>query len=62
MKNLTQALLKKVKESISLRTSHSEEYTESFRQAETFITATINGQLEFIPLQLLFIQNNKYQI
>ena len=62
MKNLTQALLKKVKGSISLRDTHSEEYIESFRQAETFITATINGQLEFIPLQLLFIQNNKYQI
>ena len=62
MKHLTQALLKKVKESISLRHTHTEEYTDSFRQAETFITATINGQLEFIPLQLLFIHNNKYQI
>ena len=62
MKHLTQALLKKVKESISLRNTHTEEYTDSFRQAETFITATIKGQLEFIPMQLLFIRNNKYQI
>ena len=62
MKNLTQTLLKKVKVSIALRNTHSEEYIESFRQAETFITATINGQLEFIPLQLLFVKNNKYQI
>jgi len=62
MKELTQSLLKKVKESILLRDSHSEDYIETFRQAEIFITATINGQLEFIPLKLLFINNNKYQI
>ena len=62
MKDLTQSLLKKVKESVSLRNSHSEDYIAAFRQAERFITATINGQLEFVPLQLLFIYNNKYQI
>lgn len=62
MKNLTKDLLNKVKQSITLRDSHNEEYAESFRQAESFITATINGQLEFVPLQLLFIQHNKYQI
>jgi len=62
MKNLTKDLLNKVKQSITLRDTHNEDYVESFRQAETFITATINGQLEFVPLQVLFLRHNKYQI
>ena len=62
MKALTQSLLQKVKASVSLRDSHPGAYIESYRQAETFITATINGQLEFVPLQILFLNNNKYQI
>ena len=62
MKEITKSLLNKVKESISVRDTNTEAYIESFRQAETFITATIKGQLEFVPLQLLFINNNKYQI
>ena len=62
MKEITNSLLNKVKASISVRETNSEAYIESFRQAETFITATIKGQLEFVPLQLLFINNNKYQI
>ncbi len=62
MKELTQLLLKKVKESVALRDTHPQEYVASFKQAEVFITATINGQLEFVPLQLLFINHNKYQI
>ena len=62
MKEITDSLLNKVKASISVRETNSEAYIESFRQAETFITATIKGQLEFVPLQLLFINNNKYQI
>jgi hypothetical protein len=62
MKELTKSLLEKVKESINLRTSNPDVYIESYRQAETFITATINGQLEFIPFQLLYINHNKYQI
>ena len=62
MKEITNSLLKKVKASISIRDSNYDAYVESFRQAETFITATIKGQLEFIPLQLLFLNNNKYQI
>ena len=62
MKEITNSLLKKVKASISIRESNSDAYIESFRQAETFITATIKGQLEFVPIQLLFFNNNKYQI
>lgn len=62
MKEITSSLLNKVKASISARETNSEAYIESFRQAETFITATIKGQLEFVPLQLLFLNNNKYQI
>jgi hypothetical protein len=55
MKEITNSLLKKVKASISIRESNSDAYIESFRQAETFITATIKGQLEFVPIQLLFL-------
>lgn len=62
MKELTTSLLEKVKASISLRDTNPDAYIESFRQAENFITATIQGQLEFVPIQLLFIKNNKYQI
>lgn len=62
MKEITSSLLNKVKASISVRETNPEAYIESFRQAETFITATIKGQLEFVPLQLLFLNNNKYQI
>lgn len=62
MKEITSSLLNKVKASISVRETNSDAYIESFRQAETFITATIKGQLEFVPLQLLFLNNNKYQI
>ena len=62
MKEITSSLLNKVKASISIRESNPDAYLESFRQAETFITATIKGKLEFVPLQLLFLNNNKYQI
>lgn len=62
MQELTQSLLKKVKSSVSLRETQPTVYTDAFKQAETFITATINGQLEFVPLQLLFENHNKYQI
>ena len=62
MNEITNSLLKKVKSSISARDSNHDAYVESFRQAEIFITATIKGQLEFVPLQLLFLNNNKYQI
>ncbi len=62
MKTLTDNLLRKVKKSIGLRDTHPEDYIEAFRQADTFITATINGQLEFVPLELLFLNHNKFQI
>ena len=62
MKELTNLLLKKVKSSIQIRETDPDAYLEAFRQAETFITATINGKLEFVPLKLLFVNNNKYQI
>jgi hypothetical protein len=62
MKELTNLLLKKVKSSVLVRESDPDAYLEAFRQAETFITATINGQLEFVPMELMFINNNKYQI
>lgn len=62
MKDLTNLLLKKVKSSIQIRETDPDAYLEAFRQAETFITATINGQLEFVPLELLYIDNNKYQV
>ena len=62
MKEITNSLLNKVKASINVRESNHNGYVESFRQAETFITATINGKLEFVPLPLLYLNNNKYQI
>jgi len=62
MKELTNLLLKKVKSSVRIRQSDPDAYTEAFRQAEIFITATIDGSLEFVPLELLYIDNNKYQI
>jgi len=62
MKELTNLLLKKVKSSVRIRKSNPDAYTETFRQAEIFITATIEGALEFVPLELLYIDNNKYQI
>lgn len=62
MSDLTQSLLRKVKASVSLRDTKPLAYLDSFRQAEEFITATINGVLEFVPLQLLFVNYNKYRI
>ncbi|MEN8250353.1 MAG: hypothetical protein ABFS32_15575 [Bacteroidota bacterium] len=62
MQELTQSLLRKVKNSILLRDAQPEVYADAFKQAEIFITATINGQLEFVPMQLLFLHYNKYQI
>lgn len=62
MEELTNQLLKKVKASIQIRETDPDAYLEAFRQPETFITATINGKLEFVPLELLFISHNKYQI
>jgi len=61
MSNTTSQLLQKVKNSISLRVSDNDIYKSTFRNPISFITATIGGQQEFIPISLLCLTNNKYQ-
>ena len=59
MSQLGKNLLNEVKQSIKLRISDPEVYSASFMNANSFITATINGELEFVPLDLLAITKNK---
>lgn len=59
MNQLGKNLLSEVKASIASRISDSETYATSFVNANSFITATINGQLEFVPLDLLAAKKNK---
>jgi len=59
MNLLGKNLLNEVKQSVKTRISDPEIYAASFMSANSFITATINGQIEFIPLDLLAVAKNK---
>lgn len=61
MSNSASQLLQKVKESILLRTSDVESYKDSFSNPYSFITATIGGQQEFVPISLLCQNHDQYQ-
>ncbi len=61
MSNTTSELLAKVKQSIQLRANDSEVYKSNFTTPKSFITATILGKQEFVPITLLCKKNNQYQ-
>lgn len=61
MSNIASQLLQKVKESIQLREIESDSYKTSFRNPSSFITATIGGQQEFVPIDLLCKIHDGYQ-
>lgn len=61
MSNSASQLLQKVKESIQLRASDIELYRNSFSEPDSFITATIGGQQEFVPISLLCQNHDQYQ-
>ncbi len=61
MSNIASQLLQKVRESIQLRDIDSESYKSSFTKPISFITATIGGQQEFLPISLLCKTNERYQ-
>jgi len=60
MSNIANQLLQKVKESIQLRSQNLDTYKSSFTKPSSFITATIGGQQEFVPINLLCANNNRY--
>lgn len=60
MSNIASQLLQKVKESIKLRNLEPSLYTSSFNNPSSFITATIGGNQEFIPIELLCSTNEGY--
>ncbi len=62
MVNTASELLAKVKSSIQQRTQDPERYKSAFNQPKGFITATIVGKQEFIPISLLCKNNDRYQI
>ena len=59
MDRIGKNLLKEVKNAITLRTDNPTTYSSAFTVANRFITATINGQLEFVPLDLLAIDKSR---
>lgn len=59
MNEIGKNLLRQVKESLSVRDSNPEVYASAFTEAKRFITATINGKLEFIPLNLLAVTKGR---
>ncbi len=61
MPSTASELLKKVKESIQLRDIDSESYKLSFKSPSSFITATIIGKQEFVPISLLYKNYDRYQ-
>ena len=61
MPNTANQLLQKVKNAINLRNTDNETYKSTFQNPISYITATIGGQQEFIPISLLCIANNKYE-
>jgi len=61
MSNTANELLAKVKQSIQLRANESDIYKSSFINSNSFITATILGKQEFLPISLLYKNHNRYQ-
>jgi len=61
MSNKANNLLLKVKESIQQRTLDSASYSSFFSNPTSFITATINGKQEFVPISLLCKNYNRYE-
>jgi len=61
MPNKASTLLLKVKESIQQRTLDSASYSSFFSNPTSFITATINGKQEFVPISLLCKNYNRYE-
>lgn len=61
MSNTASQLLQKVKESIQLRESDSDSYKSSYQKPLSFITATIGGKQEFVPIALLCKSHDRYQ-
>lgn len=61
MSNIASQLLQKVKESIQLRSQNLDSYKSSFTNPSSYITATIGGQQEFVPISLLCENNDKYE-
>ncbi len=61
MSNIASQLLQKVKNSIQLRGTEPDSYKLSFAKPASYITATIGGQQEFVPINLLCANNSHYQ-
>ncbi len=61
MGNIATQLLQKVKETILLREENPKLYKNSFVNSSSFITATIKGNQEFVPINLLCKTNDSYQ-
>ena len=59
MNEIGKNLLRQVKESLSIRDNDPIAYASAFNEAKKFITATINGKLEFIPLTLLAMDKSR---
>ena len=61
MSTTASKLLQKVKEALQLRTSDFDQYKTFFNNPGSFITATIGGQQEFVPIALLCKNYERYQ-
>lgn len=61
MSNTASQLLQKVKESIQLRQTDADSYNSSYLNPTSFITATIGGKQEFVPIDLLCKNQDRYQ-
>ncbi len=61
MPSTASELLKKVKESIQLRDINPEVYKSTYKSPKSFITATILGKQEFVPISLLCKNHSHYQ-
>lgn len=59
MNEIGKNLLRQVKESLAIRDRQPDVYASTFTEAKRFITATINGKLEFIPLTLLALERSR---
>ena len=61
MSNIASQLLQKVKESIKLRQTDVDSYNSYYKNPSSFITATIGGKQEFIPISLICKNYDTYQ-
>lgn len=62
MSNIASQLLQKVRNAILIRDSDLEAYVFSFANPGNFITATINGRQEFVPINLIGGAYDRYNI